>query len=131
MAISLPTGTKVSVASTLGTSYAVTAATNAAETVLTVATGHGLTVGDYVVVRSGWSLLDYRVARVKTVATNDVTLEGINTVNLDQYSAGSGVGSIAQQGRTPGEAATEGFQQQQLAALDLARTHCSVQRQRH
>lgn len=94
MALSLPTGTKVSVASTLGTSYDVTAATNAAETVLTIESGHGLTVGDYVVVRSGWSLLDYRVARVKTVATNDVTLEGINTVNLDQYSAGSGVGSI-------------------------------------
>jgi len=94
MALSLATGTKVSIGSTLGTSYAVTAATNAAETVLTVASGHGLTAGDYVVVRSGWSLLDYLVARVKTVVSDAVTLEGINTTSTDRYPAGSGVGSI-------------------------------------
>ena len=39
--------------------------------------------------------------------------------------------SVADQRRTPGETAAEGFQQQQLAALDLARTHRFVQRQRH
>lgn len=95
MALSLPTGTKIAIGSTVGTAYAFTAATNAAETVLTVAAGHGLLVGDYVVVRSGWSLLDYRVARVKTVVTNSVTLEGINTTSTDQYTAGAGVGTVA------------------------------------
>jgi len=95
MALSLPTGTKIAIASAVGTAYAVTAATNATETVLTVAAGHGLLVGDYVVVRSGWSLLDYRVARVKTVVTNSVTLEGINTSSTDQYSAGNGTGTVA------------------------------------
>jgi len=81
MALSLPTGTKVSIGSAVGTSYAFTAATNATETVLTVAAGHGLVVGDYIVVRSSWSLLDYRIARVKTVVTNSVTLEGIKLWN--------------------------------------------------
>lgn len=95
MALSLPTGTKIAIGSTVGTAYAFTAATNAAETVLTVTAGHGLLVGDYVVVRSGWSLLDYRVARVKTVVTNSVTLEGINTTSTDQYTAGNGTGTVA------------------------------------
>jgi len=94
MALSLATGTKVSIGSTLGASYAVTAVTNAAEAVLTVASGHGLTTGDYVAVRSGWSLLDYVVARVKTVVSDAVTLEGINTTSTDRYPAGSGAGSI-------------------------------------
>src|SRR5690606_40718338 len=39
--------------------------------------------------------------------------------------------SVAQQRRAPGEAATEGLEQHQLAALHLARTHRLVQRQRH
>lgn len=94
MALSLPTGTKVAIASAFATAYAVTAATNATETVLTVATGHGLIAGDYVAVRSGWSLLDYVVARVKTVVSDAVTLEGINTVSTDRYPTGSGVGSV-------------------------------------
>lgn len=94
MSTSLPTGTKVSIGSTLGTSYAITAITNATEAVATVGAGHGLTAGDYVVIRSGWSLLDYRTVRIKTVATNEVTLEGINTSSTDQYPAGAGTGGV-------------------------------------
>ena len=81
MAITLATGTALSIASTYGASVNMTALTNAAEAVATLAVGHGCVVGDFLEVTSGWDLLNNRIVRVKTVATNDITFEGINTVS--------------------------------------------------
>lgn len=92
--ITLSTGVTLSIAKTYGTSYNITAATNATECVATVQAGHGLVVGDYIEVTSGWDLLTQKVVRVKTVATNDVTLEGINTSSTAKYPAGSGTGTL-------------------------------------
>ncbi len=92
--ITLSTGVTLSIAKTYGTSYNITAATNAAEGVATVQAGHGLVVGDYIEVTSGWDLLTQKVVRVKTVAVNDVTLEGINTSSTAKYPAGSGTGTL-------------------------------------
>jgi hypothetical protein len=39
-------------------------------------------------------LLNSRIVRAKTVATNDVTFEGINTTNTSNYPAGTGTGTI-------------------------------------
>ena len=94
MAITLAVGTVCAIASTYGTSYNITAITNAAEAVATVGAGHGLTAGDYIEITSGWDRLNGRIVRVKTVATNDVTLEGINTTSTTLYPAGSGTGSL-------------------------------------
>lgn len=94
MAVTLTTGTLVAIASTYGSSSNMTAITNASEAVATLAGGHGVVVGDYLEVTSGWDRLDKRIVRVKTVATNDVTFESINTSSTTTYPAGTGTGSI-------------------------------------
>jgi hypothetical protein len=94
MAITLATGTVFAIASTYGTSVNMTAITNANPAVATLGAGHGVTVGDFIEVTSGWDLLSGRIVRVSNVATNDVTLEGINTTSTTLYPSGSGTGTI-------------------------------------
>jgi hypothetical protein len=94
MAITLAQGTQVSIASTYGTAVNVTAITNATEAVATLGAGHGVVVGDFLEVTSGWDRLNGRIVRAKTVATNDVTLEGINTTSTTRYPAGTGTGTL-------------------------------------
>jgi hypothetical protein len=94
MAVTLTTGTLVAIASTYGASVNMTAITNASEAVATLAGGHGVVVGDYLEVTSGWDRLTGRIVRVKTVATNDVTFESINTSSTTTYPSGTGTGSI-------------------------------------
>ena len=93
MAITLATGTALSIASTYGASVTMSALTNASEAVATLAGGHSVIVGDFLEVTSGWDLLNNRIVRVKTVATNDITFEGINTTGAN-YPTGTGIGSI-------------------------------------
>ena len=92
--ITLSTGVSLAIAKVYGSSVNMTALTNAAEAVATLAAGHACVVGDFLEVTSGWGLLDKRVVRVKTVATNDVTFEGINTADTTKYPAGTGTGTI-------------------------------------
>jgi Phage tail tube protein, TTP len=94
MAITRATGTLVAIASTYGTASVMSAITNATEAVATLAGGHGVVVGDYLEVTSGWDLLTARIVRAKTVATNDVTFEGISTTDTSRYPVGTGAGSI-------------------------------------
>lgn len=94
MAITLSTGAIFAIAKTYGSAVNMTALSNAAEAVATLAAGHSVVVGDYLEVTSGWGRLNGRVVRVKTVATNDVTLEGINTLSTTVYPAGTGTGTI-------------------------------------
>lgn len=94
MAITLSTGLTASVAKTYGTSVSMTALTNATEAVATLGAGHSVVVGDYLEVTSGWGRLDKRVVRVKTVVTNDVTFEKIDTSSTAKYPSGAGTGSI-------------------------------------
>lgn len=94
MAITLATGTQVAIASTYGTAVAMSAITNAAEAVATLGAAHGVVVGDFLEVTSGWDLLTGRLVRVKTVAVNDVTFESINTTSTTNYPAGTGTGTI-------------------------------------
>lgn len=94
MAITLTTGTVVAIASTYGASVTMSAITNASAAVATLSGGHGVIVGDYLEVTSGWGRLDKRIVRVSVVAVNDVTFEGINTSSTTTYPAGTGTGSI-------------------------------------
>ena len=55
---------------------------------------HGVVVGDYIEITSGWDLLTGRIARAKAVSVNDVTLELIDTANTTRYPATTGTGSI-------------------------------------
>lgn len=94
MAKTLSTGAVLAIASTYATSSNMTAITNATEAVATLAAGHAVVVGDYLEITSGWGRLNGMVVRAKTVSTNDVTLEGINTTDTTKYPASSGTGSV-------------------------------------
>jgi hypothetical protein len=94
MAITIATGTQVAIATTYAAAVNMTAITNAAEAVATLAAGHGVVVGDFLEVTSGWDLLNGRIVRAKTVATNDITFETINTTSTANYPAGSGTGTV-------------------------------------
>lgn len=93
MAITLATGTLVAVASTYGTGFTITAISNANPAVATLSASHGVVVGDFIEITSGWDLLTNRVVRVSAVSTNDVSLEGINTLSTSLYPAGTGAGT--------------------------------------
>ena len=94
MAITLSTGTVVAIASTYGASVSMSAISNASQAVATLAAGHGVVVGDFLEVTSGWDLLNGRIVRVVTVVTNEITFENINTTSTSLYAAGAGTGSI-------------------------------------
>lgn len=97
MAKTLATGTILAIAKTYGASVAMSAITNSAlagEAVATLAPAHGCVVGDYIEIKSGWGKLDGQIHRVKTVATNDVTLEKFDTNNQTNFPAGTGAGTI-------------------------------------
>ncbi len=92
MAVSLPNGAVVSIASAYAASVTITAVSNSNPAVATAA-GHGLTAGDIVEITSGWSRLNSRVARVANVTTDSFELEGINTTSTNLYPTGGGAGS--------------------------------------
>ena len=94
MSKTLATRVKFSIAKTYGPSVSMTAVTNASEAVATLAAGHSVAAGDYLELTSGWGLLNGKIVRVKSVATNDVTLEGINTSSTAKYPTGTGTGSV-------------------------------------
>lgn len=95
MAITLSTGTTLSIAKTYASSVNFTAATNAASCQLTTASAHTLAVGDYVEIHSGWGLMDQRVIRCGSGTTGStVVLEGMNTSDTTKFPAGTGIGSF-------------------------------------
>lgn len=94
MSVSLPNGAIVAIASGYGASKNMTAITNATEAVATLEASHGVVENDYIEVTSGWSRLNSKIVRADSVATNDVTLEDINTSSTTRYPAGAGTGTI-------------------------------------
>lgn len=95
MAITLTTGTTLSVAKTYAAAATFSAATNASQCQLTTDAIHSLAAGDYIEVRSGWGLLDQRLVRCATGTTGStIVLEGINTTSTAKYPAGTGAGSV-------------------------------------
>lgn len=94
MAFTLSTGLSVSIASAYDTAITITAASNAAPCQLTSSAAHGLSVGDYIEVSSGWDLLDGRVVRCTTGTTGTtIVLESVDTSNTGKYPATIGTGS--------------------------------------
>jgi hypothetical protein len=95
MARTAVNGSTLSIAATFGATKTMSAITNAASAVATLEASHGVVVNDIVqIVTSGWSKLIDRVAKASAVATNDVTLSGIDTQNTSDYPTGSGAGSV-------------------------------------
>lgn len=87
MAVSLPDGTIFSIATKYAAAVKMTDLTNATEA---VATATGIKVGDIVVIQSGWSKINDRVAKIGT----GNKLSKFDTADTSLYPAGSGVGSL-------------------------------------
>lgn len=87
-----PNGTITSVATVLAAAKTITGITNASEAVVS-STAHGYSVGDVLLIYSGWGRLNFRAARVKSVTTDSYVLEGIDTSNTELFTPGGGAGS--------------------------------------
>lgn len=94
MAISLPNGALVAIASGYGAAKTMSAITNANPGVATLEASHGISTGDFFEVTSGWSRLTDKIIKAGTVSTNDVQLLGIDTSLTSIYPAAGGAGSI-------------------------------------
>lgn len=94
MAVTLPNGALVAIASGYDAADIMSAVTNAAPAVATLATGHGIVAGDYIEVTSGWSRLTDKVVRAGTVAGDTVALLGIDSTLTSVYATGGGAGSV-------------------------------------
>src|SRR5690606_28271254 len=93
MAVQLPDGSLVSLATEYGEEIAVTAVTNAKKAVITLTTGHGIQEGDLFVLHSGWSGIHNRVFRADLVSADEVTVNA-DTTNTRRFKAGGGVGGV-------------------------------------
>lgn len=93
MAYALPNGSTFEVANTLAASKTITAITNGAAPSVS-STAHGLVVGDFIVIASGWSKLHNRVFKVATSTTDAFTLAGVDTTNTTLFPTGQGAGSF-------------------------------------
>jgi hypothetical protein len=94
MAVRVPNGSVIHIASGYGAVRTMTAVSNAANAVATLEASHGVVDGDILEVTSGWSRLTDKIVRADAVAVNDVTLEGINTTSTTVYPSGGGIGSV-------------------------------------
>lgn len=93
MAVSLPNLTQYAIASAYAAAIAVSAATNASETVLTTPANQ-YAVGDLLEFTSAWTRANARIFRVKAATSTSVTLEGLDTTSVTFFPAGGGVGSL-------------------------------------
>jgi len=94
MSVQLPNGALVAIASGYATVKNMTAVSNANPAVATLEVGHGVTAGSVMEVTSGWSRLTNKIVRAAAVASNNIDLEGQNTLLTSIYPAAGGVGSI-------------------------------------
>jgi len=92
MAVYLPNGSTVSIASGYGAEKTISAITNANPGVATSA-AHGFTDGDYIDVVSGWARLTDRIVRVDGATTGTFALEGIDTSSTSLFPTGGGAGT--------------------------------------
>lgn len=94
MGFALPNGAHVYLASSYDSEVTVTAASNATDVVLTLATGHGIVANDIVQINSGWQDLNDLVAKVTDASPTSITLGTIDTSDAERFAAGSGIGSV-------------------------------------
>jgi hypothetical protein len=94
MAVRVPNGSLVYIASGYGAAKTMSALTNASEGVATLEASHGVVENDFIEVTSGWSRLTNKIVRAGTVSTNDVVLDGYNTSSTTIYPAGTGTGTV-------------------------------------
>ena len=94
MAVSLPNGVTLALATTYAAADTVSAVTNANPAVATTSSSHGITTGNFLEVTSGWSRLNNRIVRAASASGTTLTYEGIDSSNTTNYPAATGTGSV-------------------------------------
>lgn len=98
MALKFPDGSVIGFSTQIAAPIAFTAITNAANPVITHASG-SFSEDDVLVVQSGWALANRRImlANAATSGGGPTTtaLKGIDTTDTDLYPVGKGVGTVA------------------------------------
>jgi len=92
MAYQLPNGSTFDFASGYTPFFPITFVTRAANTIFT-AVGHTFTIGQIVMMKSGWWDLDGRAFRVSSVTGNTFTLQGADTTDTKR-NAGTNYGTV-------------------------------------
>lgn len=92
MAYYFPEGSKFYFSNTLAAAKNITALSNANPAVAT-SVAHGYVDGDEVLLTSGWEDATDSVVKVDQLTADTFELEGMNTLDLNFYPAGSGVGT--------------------------------------
>jgi len=94
MANIIITGAQFSFATAFGAATNVVSATNASPSVWTLASGHGLVVGEFVeILSSGWGRVEGRVFRASVVSTDVITFEGLDTTDTSLFPAAGAASS--------------------------------------
>jgi hypothetical protein len=91
MAFKLPNGSTFDHAATYSTANTITSISNATQAVVTGT--HAYSVGDVVLITSGWVKLTGRAFRVKTVSTTVSFTIDLDTTNTAKYPVGSSAGT--------------------------------------
>lgn len=92
MAYQLPNGSTFDFASSYTPFFTITAISRSTNAVFTAA-GHTFTVGQIVMVKSGWYDIDGRAFRVSAVLGNTFTLEGADTTDTYRNKDGANFGT--------------------------------------
>ena len=93
MSFNLPNGAVMDIAQAYDPVISFTAISNAHPPVAS-STGHGLQEGAIVVVESGWTRLNGRVAKVGAADGDSFVLQGLDTIRSVIYPIGAGVGTV-------------------------------------
>lgn len=91
MSVKVPNGALVHISSGLAAAVTITAISNAATAVCTATNTYS--ANDIVVVNSGWSNLDNRVASVVSPSGTAFNLSGFDTTSTIKYPTGGGAGT--------------------------------------
>lgn len=76
--------------SAIGAEVAASVITKASEGVMTTGAAHGITTGDYVLVKAqGMTEVNGRIFRAKAASGSSLTLEGENTTNYGTFTSGT------------------------------------------
>lgn len=93
MAIRLPDGSTVSLATAYGAAKPVTSITNAAPGVAS-STAHGMANGAFYELKSGWQKISERIFKAANVSANAFDVAGSDTTDTSRFLAGSSAGSV-------------------------------------
>jgi hypothetical protein len=93
MAIRLPDGATVFLATAYSAAKTVSALTNGSPAVAT-STAHGMANGVYYELKSGWQKISERIYKVANTAANAFDVSGMDTTDATRFPTGGGAGSV-------------------------------------